>query len=556
LTRAGILWLAALALVLAGCADEQLKRLGDICARADECASGRCDERVCKASDPVGLGQRCGQALQCRSERCLDGQCVEGSRPPGAPCADDQQCQSGRCVALVCAGAEVDAAPPMRDAGPDAAPDAGAEHPSHLWSKRIGGPIDNQAWAIAVDHNGNVTIAGAFAGTVDFGGGRRTSAGGSDIYLASYDADGHHRWSKRFGAGGEEVAHGLAVDGAGHLYLTGSFDSSSLEMGGGPLPGSDGDATVVVARFDAQGNHRWSHSYGGPMTDEGFDITAAADGTSYITGYCQDGLDFGQGPLIHLGMTDAFVASFDADGNHRWSTGLGGNEVDFGKAVTTGDGQVYVAGHFHGTVDLGEGDVTAAGAMDVFLSAFATDGSYRWSRTFGGGSQDYGNGLAAGEGVVILAGASESLSIDYGGGPLVSKGGNDALVAVLGSDGSHRWSGRFGTLFNDALAGVRATANEMVLVGTSEGDGLDFGGGHLPHAGAFDIHLVRLTYEGGHVWSRRFGGAREDAALALALDAADNVHAVGTTASPLIDLGGGPLSSAGVDDIILFKLAP
>jgi hypothetical protein len=207
-------------------------------------------------------------------------------------------------------------------------------------------------------------------------------------------------------------------------------------------------------------------------------------------------------------------------------------------------------------VDLGEGDVTAVGDMDVFVVAFSTDGAYRWSKTFGGGSRDYGNGLAAGEGVVILAGASESLSIDYGGGPLVSKGGNDALVAVLGSDGSHRWSGRFGTLFDDALAGVRAAAGEMVLVGTSEGDGLDFGGGVLPHAGGFDVHLVRLSYEGAHVWSRRFGGARDDAVLEIDLDAADNVHGVGTTESPLIDLGGGPLSSAGVDDIILFKLAP
>ncbi len=51
---------------------------------------------------------------------------------------------------------------------------------NHLWSQSFGGTQDEIGYAIAVDGADNVLVTGQFQGTVDFGGGPLTSAGGAD----------------------------------------------------------------------------------------------------------------------------------------------------------------------------------------------------------------------------------------------------------------------------------------------------------------------------------------------------------------------------------------
>ena len=66
---------------------------------------------------------------------------------------------------------------------------------AHLFSQRFGDTDGDQGLAIAVDGEGDVLVTGFFEGTVDSGGGPLTSAGGSDIFFAKYDAAGEHLWS-------------------------------------------------------------------------------------------------------------------------------------------------------------------------------------------------------------------------------------------------------------------------------------------------------------------------------------------------------------------------
>ena len=53
-----------------------------------------------------------------------------------------------------------------------------------------------------MDAAGNVVVVGSFQNVVDFGGVGLVSAGGYDIFVAKYNANGVHQWSKRFGSTG------------------------------------------------------------------------------------------------------------------------------------------------------------------------------------------------------------------------------------------------------------------------------------------------------------------------------------------------------------------
>jgi len=81
----------------------------------------------------------------------------------------------------------------------------------------------------------------------DFGGGFLTVAGLNDVFIAKFNADGIHRWSQRFGNAGSEIGIGIAADPTGAVLLTGEFPSV-IDFGGGPLTGL-GAADIFVAKF-------------------------------------------------------------------------------------------------------------------------------------------------------------------------------------------------------------------------------------------------------------------------------------------------------------------
>ncbi|UCF06867.1 MAG: hypothetical protein JSV33_07555, partial [bacterium] len=119
---------------------------------------------------------------------------------------------------------------------------------NHLWSKRFGDTSQQQGHSVACDGSGNVVVTGHFVGSVDFGGRALMSAGGADIFLARFDADGTHLWSKRYGDASTQVGYGVACDGSGNVVVTGNFEGN-VNFGGGPLT-SAGGWDIFLAQFE------------------------------------------------------------------------------------------------------------------------------------------------------------------------------------------------------------------------------------------------------------------------------------------------------------------
>jgi hypothetical protein len=133
----------------------------------------------------------------------------------------------------------------------------------------------------------------------------------------------------------------------------------------------------------------------------------------------------------------------------------------------------------------------------------------------------------------------------------------DLFVAKYsGSDGRHLWSRHVeGTGISNTAYGIAVDSSGNVLVTGVFTGTADFGGGPLTSAGGDDIFIAKYAgNNGGHLWSRRFGSTGQDRGYAVGVDAADDIIVTGYFGGS-VDFGGGPLASAGGTDVFLAKYA-
>src|SRR5437763_165437 len=237
-----------------------------------------------------------------------------------------------------------------------------------LWSKCLGGVLGGGTGrAVAVDRNGNVLVTGKFSGTVDFGTGPLTSAGGDDVFLAKYTAAGDPVWSKAFGGAMSDVGNGVAVDSGGDVVLIGTAGGGS-NFGGGPIRANG--YSIVVAKFSSAGAPLWSRSIGDSFSNSGNAVAVDPSGNIAVTGAFSGPANFGGGSLISAGGTDIFVARYAADGTPLGAQRFGGADSDAGNAVAAdGSGRSVVTGGYRLRVDFDGTPLAGAGRDDIFLLA-------------------------------------------------------------------------------------------------------------------------------------------------------------------------------------------
>ncbi|MBK8259047.1 MAG: nucleotide-binding protein [Polyangiaceae bacterium] len=421
-----------------------------------------------------------------------------------------------------------------------------------LFHKRFGDAGAQQAAGVASSNGGGAVIAGAFAGTVDFGGGGLVSAGGNDAFVASYDYLGAHVWSKRFGDTVAQASTSVTVDADGNVIVVGDY-AGKVDLGAGMIT-SAGLTDIFVAKYTSAGALVWAKSFGDTKAQNVPDVAVDANGRVGIVGTFAGDLAFGGDLLTSAGGTDIFVAVFDKDGTHVWSKRFGDAAAQVGKSIGFGPaGETVIAGDNSGAIDFGGGALTTAGAADVVLASFDANGTALWSKQFGNNVAQVANAVDVDSvGNVALA-ASFAGKINFGGGDLTSAGGNDIAVAKFTSGGMVLWAKRFGANGADNARGVAFDPFGAVLMTGDFTGSVDFGGGALASAGGTDIVVAKYDALSAHVWSKRAGDAGAQVAAAIDADAT-GVVITGTFAGT-VNFGGGALTSAGGNDVFLVKLA-
>lgn len=421
----------------------------------------------------------------------------------------------------------------------------------HVWSGSFGGTNAEYPTAVSANADGAVAVVGYFWGTADFGGGPMVSVGDSDIFVACYDAGGYPLWSKRLGGTSGDVGFGVFIQDDGSVLVTGYF-AGSVDFGGGALV-SNGGIDIFLAKYDANGNHVWSQSFGSTGFEAGVDVAVDASGNILFTGYIGDTVDFGGGGLTGPGGADIFLVKCDGNGGHIWSVTHGGTDTDSGWKLACTGGDVVLAGYFKGTADFGGGSLVSAGEADVYLAKYNASGGHVWSKRFGSTQNDQPAGVCVdGSGRVAITGFFQG-TVDFGGGGLSSVNADDIFLAQYDAAGSHLWSQSFGGIAKDEVYGLAVDSGDNLFITGAFPNSIDFGGGVLTSTDPYnDVFVAGFDASGAHAWSAMFASTLDDAGQGIAVDGYDNAIITGIHETT-IDFGGGPLTSDGFYDVFVAK---
>ena len=243
-----------------------------------------------------------------------------------------------------------------------------------VWTKSAGGSSSERGQGIALDAGGNIYITGYSSGYITFGTTTLTSAGSDDVFVVKYDAAGNVVWAK--GAGGSALDDGnsIAVDGSGNVYVTGFYTNSSITFGTTTLTNAGGN-DVFLVKYDANGNVVWAKSAGGSNNEVGWGLAVESSGNSYITGHFESSsISFGTTTLSNAGSSDIFVVMYDASGNVVWAKSEGNTGSDWTNGIAVdGSGTSYVTGAFlSSAITFNSTTLTNAGSSDFFIAKLGT----------------------------------------------------------------------------------------------------------------------------------------------------------------------------------------
>jgi len=301
-------------------------------------------------------------------------------------------------------------------------------------------------------------------------------------------------WINQFGSVSTDDASSVSVNGAA-VYVGGSTS--------GALPGqtTNGSQDGYVRKYDASGGELWTRQFGTSLVDQVLCLAADATGV-YGAGYTR-GTFAGQ---ASAGSLDAFVRRYDASGNELWTRQFGTPSVDQAMAIAADATGVYVAGSTSGAF----AGQTSIGMEDAFVRKYDSNGNELWTRQFGTPSSDQVLGMAADGTGVYVAGSTGSTLPGQS-----STGSEDAFVRKYDANGNELWTRQFGSTSFDMGRSVALDATGVYVAGVTLGA--------LPgqtNAGSTDGFLRKYDANGSELWTRQFGSASTDDALAAAGGAA------------------------------------
>ncbi len=440
---------------------------------------------------------------------------------------------------------------------------ARGDAPSVVWSAEVAHASHGGAVHLAWPGDQDVVVAATVHGDLKIGSadleasrkagvGAGMSAAG-DVAVWKLGKDGKPRWGLRFGDPAPQSVAGLAVTGAGTVFVGGRFEGS-MAWGDATWKSEAGKHGGFVGSIDPAGIPGWGTYFDavpgkGAEKKEGrreskasvLAVGTDALGRLFVMGqYSGTFRVNGRAPIVdspeRVGGT--FFARFDAAGTMRWFRLASYPDTDekgkrqalraFGQAMAvTEHGNLVLVGTARGEGRFVQVPLASHEGGSLFVSVWNQSGEPLWTRPFlADGSVRDLRVAVAGDGSIYLGGVTRGRVV-LGEDEVQPETDDEGalFVAKLEASGEPNWLKRVGpTPWGSALGlSVLGDAGLVVAASTPPGDAsLDFGGKALftqaPAAAKGMLYAVAFDPEGEHRWSRGFIAEGIQSGGAVAVD--------------------------------------
>jgi hypothetical protein len=217
-----------------------------------------------------------------------------------------------------------------------------------------------------------------------------TGAGFENMFLVKYDSSGHVVFAKGYGTmTGIYTNPALAVDPAGNAFLGGAF-AQTLDFGGGTTPLVAIGLDAFAVKVSPGGQTLWAKHFGyngGPYSIQS--IAVGPDSNPVVAGSAAGTIVLGTKTWTAPASTNQpFIAKLSTtDGSVVWSNATGG-DINSGEDIfvaTDSAGRVFVAARVEsGGGAWGVQPAAAAASFSTLRAGFGADGAILW------GQFDYG----------------------------------------------------------------------------------------------------------------------------------------------------------------------
>ncbi|WP_437302158.1 hypothetical protein [Sorangium sp. So ce388] len=343
-------------------------------------------------------------------------------------------------------------------------------------------------------------------------------------------------WPATSGTAPLAITH-IAFDPSGNLGVTGDT-ASDVDMGGGVLL-SEGPNDVLLAKYDAAGNHVLSKLFG-------LDVNSQTGGHLVFDADCNMFLIVSG--ILDSGWPALFLVKLDSAGNPLWSEHLNaGHDADWtiqSVAVDPATGGVVIMGRYVGEFDLGGGLMphieSAYDATRGYAAKFDAMGNFVWSKFAPSGSGRYmPSGIMAvdASGQILIA-ADDSDIVDDGSGKFAR-----FVLARSDASGNRLWMKEWKAPLHhlsvadhhEGLVGIAVDGDGNVFLAGQVRCDFNFGGGPLVGANCSseNAFVAKFDVHGGHLWSRLIEGSLASKAVSLGVDALGNAFVAGSVTGTL-----------------------
>jgi hypothetical protein len=349
------------------------------------------------------------------------------------------------------------------------------------WQRTYGGSRNDFGYAVVQTRDSGFIVTGY---TTSRG------AGHKDVYLLKTSALGDTQWSRVYGGANDDIGWSVAQTYDGGYIIAGETYSFGA-----------GQNDVYLIKTNAAGDTQWTRTYGSSLFDAGYSVRQTLDSGFVVAGY-----------TYGSNMFDMYLVKTNSSGDTLWTATLGDVNDDKAYCIRQTSDRGYIVTGYHSPDQ---------NHSDIYLVRVDAGGHQVWAKSYLATAHSAGYAVMQTPGGYIVAGFSGAATQEDVQLVKTDTGGENPQYASFGGAGTE--------LAYDARL---LPDGGCIIAGMTNSFG----------SGGADLWLVRTDSLEDSLWTRTYGGLRDDQ---------------GTSVSPCFDGGfivAGWTRSFGVESTDVFMV--